>query len=48
MYSFLFLDTFFVNLNYDRREMQDPCRPSVKDAVHLCQIAGVKVLLPSF
>lgn len=25
-------------------EMQDPCRPGVKDAVRLCQKAGVRVI----
>ena len=29
-------------------EMQDPCRPGVKDAVQLCQKAGVEVLIHAF
>ena len=28
---------------YVDNAMQDPCRPGVKDAVQLCQNAGVKV-----
>jgi magnesium-transporting ATPase (P-type) len=38
-------DNFCVStIAYVDIAMQDPCRPGVKDAVRLCQNAGVKVL----
>lgn len=36
------LNLFFFRI-YLCVEIQDPCRPGVKDSVQLCQKAGVKV-----
>ena len=37
------VNSYFSALAYVDSAIQDPCRPGVKDAVQLCQNAGVKV-----
>lgn len=37
--------SFFILLAHADIVLQDPCRPGVRDAVELCKIAGVKVLV---
>lgn len=41
----MLLDLYMLLLAYMGIAIQDPCRPGVGDAVRLCQIAGVKVLI---
>lgn len=45
IFLFMLLDLYMLLLAYMGIAIQDPCRPGVGDAVRLCQIAGVKVLI---
>lgn len=35
---------YYPSFNYINLNVQDPCRPGVKDAVRICTEAGVKVI----
>ena len=48
IFLFVLLNLYLFLLAFVDFAMQDPCRPGVRDAVRLCENAGVKVLLYSY